>query len=136
MEFSVPKRHNGLLDPGQGHLKAEGEEDGTTGLTVRVERLDDVASECAASSAGLLKIDVEGAELSVLQGAPNLLGIGRPVIICEIQDVWCARYGSASTDVFDLLRSYDYRATKLVEGEFEDVAQSDPNTYNYAFFPQ
>jgi FkbM family methyltransferase len=49
----------------------------------------------------VLKIDVEGAEVSVLRGATEVLRRGRPVVLCEVSE------GNRAA-VTELLRSYDY----------------------------
>lgn len=57
----------------------------------------------------LLKIDVEGAELEVLEGATDLLNSGsRPLIICEIADVRTLPWGYPAQKIYDLLKSYGY----------------------------
>lgn len=55
----------------------------------------------------VLKIDVEGSELEVLQGARNLLKKCRPIILCEVA-------GENSESVFNLLASHGY---KIYDGE-------------------
>lgn len=55
----------------------------------------------------VVKIDVEGAELEVLQGALELLNDVRPLLLCEV----C---GERSAEVTALLRAYGYR---LYDGE-------------------
>lgn len=51
--------------------------------TVAVEPLDKIWSEAGRPHVAAIKIDVEGAELSVLQGATVLLEACRPVILAE-----------------------------------------------------
>ncbi|HEX2052615.1 MAG TPA: FkbM family methyltransferase [Actinomycetota bacterium] len=63
---------------GIGHLGDEGDlqVDGTT--------LDDLARRFGTPD--LVKIDVEGGEVEVLRGAPELLSTGRPVVVVEVHD--------------------------------------------------
>lgn len=42
--------------------------------------------DCSIETVGLIKIDVEGAELEVLTGMQNTLALHRPPVICEILD--------------------------------------------------
>jgi FkbM family methyltransferase len=49
----------------------------------------------------VLKIDVEGAELEVLQGATQLLTAKRPIVLCEVSE-------DASPEVSALLEAHDY----------------------------
>jgi FkbM family methyltransferase len=53
----------------------------------------------------LLKVDVEGYELEVFEGARGLLSRHHPLVFCEIEARHNARYG----EVFGLLRSLGYR---------------------------
>jgi FkbM family methyltransferase len=52
-------------------------------------------------SPDVLKIDVEGAELEVLQGATKLLSTRRPIVVCEVSE-------EGSRDVTALLQSHGY----------------------------
>jgi FkbM family methyltransferase len=55
---------------------------------VPVRRLDDILSELEISRVDFIKLDAEGAELSVLYTALKLLNRGsRPAMLVEAQDV-------------------------------------------------
>lgn len=83
----------------------------------------------------LLKIDVEGGELSVLAGATRLLGEHRcDALVVELNPPALARAGSDVVSLVDLLEGYGYRAHRLrgegapprwdpvvVDGEFADA---------------
>jgi FkbM family methyltransferase len=70
-------------------------------IAVRTERLDDVLANRPAPT--VIKIDVEGAELGVMQGALDTLQRHRPVVIFEHGAGGADLYGTGPTDVFDLL---------------------------------
>ncbi len=67
---------------------------------------------------GLLKIDLEGLELEVLQGMKNMLELNKPIILCEILD--CHDKSSAgntqkrANQVMNLLKKLDYVVFKVV----------------------
>ena len=57
-------------------------------IRVEVRRLDDILSEMSISKVDFIKLDAEGAELSVLYGAMKLLSCNtRPAMLVEVQDI-------------------------------------------------
>ena len=69
-------------------------------IKVRLEVLDRVLAPDYRPA--VIKIDVEGAELQVLQGAVQTLGRHRPVVIFEHGVGSANAYGTTPADVFDL----------------------------------
>jgi len=69
---------------------------GGNGIPVEAVRLDDVIEEADRTNVALILIDVEGAELSVLEGAAEIISASQPIIIVEILDDdarnKCSRY--------------------------------------------
>jgi len=77
------------------------------GVEVEVRTLDDVLGERTAHG---LKIDVEGAELLVLEGAVHALRDGRlPVIQLEWNVMSERVFGTSRALLADMLRPYGYR---------------------------
>jgi hypothetical protein len=70
---------------------------------VGVERIDDVLEQRGISHVDFIKLDVEGAELSFLEGAPLTLVTSRPVILAEVQDTRTRPWGYAAREIIDLL---------------------------------
>lgn len=70
-------------------------------ITVRCARLDDLAP--ADRPVDFVKIDVEGAELSVLQGAEGLLTRSRPTLLFECTHDGLASAGTTAEALFDFL---------------------------------
>jgi FkbM family methyltransferase len=70
-------------------------------VSVRTERLDDVLTGGPAPT--LIKIDVEGAELGVMQGAVETLQRHRPHVVFEHGAGGADLYGTRPTQIFDLL---------------------------------
>lgn len=56
--------------------------------------LDEILATEAANRVDVLKVDVEGGELDVLQSAPRLLAIDRPIIIMEYGTNNWPKYGA------------------------------------------
>ncbi len=74
-------------------------------ITVEVSTLDVELADVAPS---VVKIDVEGAELAVLEGGRGMLARARPVLIFEHVPEAAALYGDAPGAVWDLLTELGY----------------------------
>lgn len=74
-------------------------------ITVTVSTLD---AEIGSRLPRVVKIDVEGAELGVLEGARELLSRAGPLVIFEHVAAAAALYGTGSGDLWDLLESLGY----------------------------
>jgi len=81
----------------------------TQRIRVDVERLDDVLWRLKLGVVDFIKLDVEGAELSVLEGAGELLqGPSRPVILTEVQDIRTRPWGYRAREIVDFLVDRNY----------------------------
>src|SRR5882762_723922 len=81
----------------------------TQRIRVDVERLDDVLWRLKVGVVDFIKLDVEGAELSVLEGAGKLLqGPSRPVILTEVQDIRTRPWGYRAREIVDFLVDRNY----------------------------
>src|SRR4029077_15905250 len=79
-------------------------------VRVPVRRLDDVLGELGVFKGDLIKLDGEGAELSVLYGAMKLLhGRSRPAILAEVQDIRTQPWGYAAREILTFLICMDVR---------------------------
>jgi FkbM family methyltransferase len=74
-------------------------------LTVTVSTLDHELSELTPT---LVKIDVEGAELEVLEGARSVLERARPLLVFEHVTATASLYGVAPGAPYDLLADLGY----------------------------
>jgi len=92
----------------------------------RVERVD------------FLKIDVEGGELDVLQGADALLSRPpRPVILAEIDDGRCSPWGHSGVDIYDFLCGKGYEWFQVTEeGKLSPRLRSDRFHENLVALPR
>jgi FkbM family methyltransferase len=73
--------------------------------TFNLDRLDDLLSASDKQQVDFVKIDVEGHELSALQGAKELLTAAHPVIAFEVLR---SGINQGQSDVITLLKSYGY----------------------------
>lgn len=94
-------------------------------LHVSLARLDTVIREDVA----FVKIDVEGHELSVLNGAVGLLERSQPVFLVEAED----RHRKAATEsVFEFFRRRSYSGFFIEDGDIVSVDQFDPDIFQDA----
>lgn len=68
-------------------------------------RLDDEVFNCKID---LIKIDVQGWEKKVLEGAKNLLKKHKPALIVEFEEEQLKKTNTTSKELFDFIRELDY----------------------------
>ncbi|NHD18500.1 MULTISPECIES: FkbM family methyltransferase [unclassified Actinopolyspora] len=83
-----------------------------------------------------MKIDVEGYESAVLEGAEETLEKCRPKILMEIEQRHLARYGTESEKIIGWLRDLGYRAHVRHGGKWEPVERVTAWKRNYLFTPR
>lgn len=79
-------------------------------MHVAVRRLDEELHRLGIVHVDFIKLDVEGAELGVLQGAAALFsGPSRPAILAEVQDLRTHPWGYAAREILRFMVRKDYR---------------------------
>ncbi len=144
----TPHRRWGLPVPGRSFLRRElGPQGGTyfdgwedefgfaTEHAVDVRSLDSLLADRPGRRVSFVKIDVEGAELDVLEGARALLTQHRPVVLCEIEDRHTSKYGRRAEDVVAWLEAGGYTAHRLDGRDLRPVARTSADNINYLFLP-
>ena len=76
--------------------------------TVPLARLDDLLQEAGAGRIDVMKIDVEGAEVSALQGAARILQRDRPLLLVEVVDAALRGHGASREALTGLLQEFGY----------------------------
>ncbi len=77
---------------------------------VTVETLDRIAAEQGLAQIDMVKIDVEGAEASVIRGASAVLGKMRPLLMLEVNERAMWAQGADIGDLLDVLTGdFGYR---------------------------
>ncbi len=107
-------------------------------IKVKCETIDDLFEKRKLKRVALLKIDVEGAELEVLQGATQVLANGLvDSLVVEMFDNNCANFGYRAVNIADFLSQYGYKPFEIINGErisIRPISQSDfPQCVNIFF---
>jgi FkbM family methyltransferase len=91
---------------GCNSLRQPAVEEPVSQIKVRVRRLDRWLEEKGLRQVDFVKLDVEGGELGVLQGAEQLLRrVPRPLILAEVQDIRTAPWGYPAKAIVQHLAS-------------------------------
>jgi len=94
----LPKCRNGLYNYGACSLKPDFEHNhSNVCISINLEKLDDVYTGVPS----ILKIDVEGNELEVLEGAIRIIDTYKPAMIIEIHDL-------STSKIPDFLKNFGY----------------------------
>jgi FkbM family methyltransferase len=115
------------VPPGGVPLEAtllEGLRIGTTPVEVTAVTIDKAVNDLELPVVDLVKIDVEGCELAVLQGAARTIADHHPTIVCEVL------HGvGTGTAIADYLRplGYDFFSLTAGGGRREPLLQGDPS---------
>ncbi len=88
---------------------------------VEVTTLDDLISEEERSRVALLKIDVEGAEGSVLRGGRRLIDHVRPDVLIEVEADHLARQGTSVGELQEFTDRAGYEAFRVAWDECGSV---------------
>jgi hypothetical protein len=84
-----------------------------------------------------VKLDVEGAELSVLRGATQLLVRKRPVLLVEVSQVRTIAWGYDAEEIVHFLQRTGYDLFQILdEGKLSPVAQIAQGEMNVVGIPR
>ena len=104
---------------------------------VPVETLDALAQRLALGRVDVLKIDVEGAELKVLDGGREFLRTARPVLLIEANEEALQRQNAGTAGMIALLRElgYEIRVFSGRTGDVERLAEGGVLSANIVAVP-
>jgi hypothetical protein len=106
---------------------------------VDVETLDKVVAVLGLTRIDFVKIDVEGAEASVIYGARHVLSTMRPIILLEINDNALRAQATSGEALLSTLRgdfNYDIMSFSSLTGEIERLSGSAPLSANVVAMPR
>ncbi len=84
--------------------------------TVPIMRLDDFVNQRSIERVDAIKIDIEGAELPMLEGAVETLKRDRPMLIVEVNQETARAAGYEPQDILTFLETFNYRFRRLWRG--------------------
>lgn len=85
------------------------------------------------SGIDLMKIDVEGNELSVLRGALDSIQDSKPTIFIELLRKWMGPFGSHPQEVVNLLVQFGYQTYEILETALREISVIDEDTKSTNF---
>ncbi len=86
-------------------------------VTVELLTLDDYCNDTNVDRVDLLKMDVEGCERDVLEGATALLEAQRiDAILLEFNDYWLRERGTTPGDLAGFLEAHGFRDAEAAKG--------------------
>jgi FkbM family methyltransferase len=105
-------------------------------VKVSMTTLDKYLLTNRLSNLDLLKIDVEGSELMVIEGALESIKTYQPVIFAELLRKWCAQFGYSPNQVLEILFPIGYRCFAVSEKlpEIFSISEETQET-NFLFVP-
>lgn len=100
-------------------------------VPVEVYRFDDVSPKLGLRQVDFVKLDVEGAELDVLNGALALLNAApRPVLLVEVYDIRTEPWGYKAREIVHFLSKLGYQWFQLrKDGSLEGIG-TDLDVYD------
>lgn len=119
-----------LLHPGTGQALAYGVRLAST-TVVKVERLESILHATCLIEPVLLKLDVQGAELAVLQGAAGLLPFVR-AIYCEVSFVELYEGQSTAGEIVEFLKAHQFDLRGVFN--LSSTGQFGPTQADFLFF--
>lgn len=93
-------------------------------ITVQTVTLDEFVQGEGVRPPDLVKIDVEGAELIVVEGMRETLRSVKPLLLCELHDT--------KLDYRELIDSIDYRV-RVIDGDRPELADAARNPHTIAW---
>ena len=126
-------------DTTRGGLKPPDSPDQVAVTTVQTARLDDYVVRLPLERVDLVKLDVEGGEREVLEGASLVLTKFRPTFICEVLDATTQAWGYDAREIMLLLRRFDFEWFDICsDGSLmaHQIRDHYPDIRNYVAVPK
>ena len=102
----------------------------------KVSTVDSFVHENNLYNITFIKIDVEGNEKFVLEGAKRTLETEKPLVYCELLRKHAKRFGYHPNDVISFMADLGYSCYTMRNGKLEEVEAIDNDTVETNFFFQ
>lgn len=135
--FHVPLKRSGSIGYGTSYIHGEDEEtiqEPYLTETIQTITLDDFVEREKISKVSLIKVDVEGHEMAVLQGAKNVITRYAPAIFIEVQEESLQRAKSSVDALFSFFDNFGYRSLRVDEEDNCLVADHHRERSDYLFY--
>lgn len=103
-------------------------------ICCEVSVIDDFVSENSIDDIGFMKIDVEGSEKYVLEGAEKTLRIHKPLVYCELLRKHAKRFGYHPNEVIGYMESLGYHCAVIRDKKLTAVKEINEQTAETNFF--
>ncbi len=122
-EFRVPRSSDGGYSNQGGSLSVAKVSENYGSVIVHARKFDDMS----IGAVGFIKIDVEGFELQVLEGAEKTIRRDRPVMIVEIEEKHMKR---PLEEAISTVESYGYAAFALLDNVLTPFGRIDMDRHH------
>lgn len=107
----------------------------TTRFEVAIRPLDELVSENVLEPPNVVKLDVEGSEVAMLEGARDTFSASRPVILGEFNSTLMPNFGTTFLDAYAALPD-DYVVFAFVSGTVVEQRTPAPGLGDVLLVPQ
>ncbi|MGA9142691.1 MAG: FkbM family methyltransferase [Candidatus Acidiferrales bacterium] len=126
-------------DSTRGGLQSPTSHDRVMETSVETVRLDEYVSRFSLDRIDIVKLDVEGGELEVLQGASNVLTKLRPTFICEVLDAATQAWGYDAREIVLKFQNHGFKWFEFrTDGSIvpHEIRDHYPDVRNFLAVPE
>jgi FkbM family methyltransferase len=132
-EFLAPLAED--ASSGDGHVLPDQDRSGCAAIRVKTSSLDQIVCDLGLDRIDFIKIDVEGFEWAVLQGARSTIERHRPHIIFESDLNYMRRAQGEVSLISEFFRGYRYKLFALERNWAQSLAENWPASANVFAMP-
>ncbi|MDA8716651.1 FkbM family methyltransferase [Alphaproteobacteria bacterium] len=134
VQLKTPVKKSGSLRVGLSHI-GDGDDTPAFVENVQARRLDDLLTTESITHVDIVKIDVEGAEQHVINGAPNLINKTKPIWFIELVQGRADNFTGSANNIFQQFIGAGYQAFVLNNDYGWDQVTVISDATDYLFVP-